>query len=86
MPDRTTSGPVKAKSWILCDTDTFEDECCTEKGTVTVDAGVEEGWSLVKVEKSGGGRAGRAELKALVELAGARWKEWNKVLQDATGS
>ena len=86
MPDRATSGPFKAKSWILCDTDTFEDDCCTEKGTVTVDAGVEEGWSLVKVEKSGGGRAGRAELKELVELAGARWKEWNKVLQDATKS
>jgi exosome complex component RRP43 len=86
IPDKTTSGPVKAKSWILCDTDTFEDDCCAEKGTVTVDAGVEEGWNLVKVEKSGGGRAGRSELKDLVELAGVRWKEWNKVLQDATKS
>jgi exosome complex component RRP43 len=84
LPEKTTSSLVKAKSWILCDTDTFEDDCCTEKGTLTVDEASRGNWSLVKVEKSGGGRAGRSELKELVELAGARWEEWNKVLQDAT--
>jgi exosome complex component RRP43 len=83
-PEKITSGSVKTKSWILCDTDTLEDGCCAEKGTVTVDEASSGDWNLVKMEKSGGGRAGRAELKDLMAVAGARWKEWETVLQDAT--
>jgi exosome complex component RRP43 len=84
IPEKTTSGSGKAKSWILCDTDTFEDDCCVEKGTLTVDEASPGNWNLVKIEKSGGGRAGSVELKELVALAGSRWKEWNDVLQTAT--
>jgi exosome complex component RRP43 len=83
VPDKMTGGSGQAKSWILCDTDTFEDDCCTEKGTVTVDEASMGSWNLVKIEKRGGGRAGRAELKELVEWAGTRWREWDRVLQDA---
>ena len=86
VPEKTTTGLEKAKSWILCDTDTVEDDCCTEKGTVTVDEASQGSWSLVRMEKNGGGRVGRIEVKELVELAGARWKEWNRVLQDAVKS
>ena len=86
MPEKTISGSGNAKSWILCDTDAFEDDCCAEKGTVTVDEASHRNLDLVKMEKSGGGRAGRVEMKALVELAGARWKEWNRVLVEATKS
>lgn len=84
IPEKTTSGSVTAKSWILCDTDTFEDDCCAEKGTLTVDEASPGNWNLVKIEKCGGGRAGSAALKELVALAGSRWKEWNDVLQTAT--
>lgn len=86
VPEKIPSGFVKTKSWILCDTDTFEDDCCAEKGTVTVDEASPGNWKLVKIEKSGGGRAGSAKLTELVALAGFRWKEWNEVLQTATGS
>ena len=86
MPEKANSASVGAKSWVLCDTDTFEDDCCIEKGTVTVDGASEGEWSVLKIEKSGGGRAGRVELKELVNLAGARSKEWKRVLQDALQS
>ena len=86
VPEKANRGSGEAKSWILCDTDTFEDDCCVEKGTVTVD-GTDRGTrSVLKMEKSGGGRAGGAELKELVGLAGARWNEWSSVLQDAVKS
>ena len=86
IPDKTTNGSGSAKSWILCDMDTFEDDCCMEKGTVVVDEASSGLWNLVKMEKCGGGRAGRVELQELVALAGSRWKEWHTVLQEVTES
>ena len=85
VPEKRTAGLSKATSWVLSDLDTFEEGCCTEKGTVTVDQ-TNRKWQVLKLEKSGGGRAGVAELKALVELANARWNEWNKILHDAMKS
>jgi exosome complex component RRP43 len=84
IPEKMTSGSVEGMSWTLCDTDTFEDGCCAENGTVTVDEASPGNWKLLKIEKGGGGRVGSAEVKELVALAGSRWNEWNQVLQTAT--
>lgn len=36
---------------------------------------------VVGLEKIGGGMLRGRDLKMLVELAGARWREWNGVLR-----
>lgn len=67
---------------ILVDMDAFEEDICAEKGTVVVsgDNGV-----VVGVEKIGGGMVRGRDLRILVELAGARWREWSGVLGQSRG-
>ncbi len=81
VPEKRTIGLSKATNWILSDLETFEEGCCVEKGTVTIDQTSRGKWEILKMEKSGGGRAGTVELTALLELARARWNEWEQVLQ-----
>lgn len=83
VPEKRTLALSKTTEWILSDLDTFEEGCCAERGTVTVDCAGKGKFHVLKIEKSGGGRAGRPELKQLVERAGARWTEWERVLRDA---
>ena len=83
VPEVRTGGVAGAQKWVLCDVDAFEEGCCTERGTVTVDKDDVGKALLLKVEKSGGGGVGTAELRQLNELAGLRWTEWNRVLQEA---
>lgn len=73
----SSSSSKSKEAIILVDMDSFEEDICTEKGTVVVsgDNGV-----VVGVEKIGGGMLRGRDLKMLVELAGARWREWSGVL------
>lgn len=73
----SSSASKSKKAIILVDMDSFEEDICLEKGTVVVsgDNGV-----VVGLEKIGGGMLRGRDLKMLVELAGARWREWSGVL------
>ncbi|KAI9817528.1 MAG: hypothetical protein M1827_001138 [Pycnora praestabilis] len=70
----------KAERWLLADPDTFEEGLCREVISVVVDfEGCKEG-RVLRIEKSGGGVIGKAEMREIVDMAGERWKEWRKVL------
>ena len=73
----SSSSSKSKEAIILVDMDAFEEDICTEKGTVVVsgDNGV-----VVGVEKIGGGMVKGQDLRMLVELAGARWREWSRII------
>ncbi len=64
---------------VLCDPDAFEG-CCREQGCVIVDLDTKGRVVVVKMEKNGGGSLGGSGLRELVEGAGERWKDWQRVL------
>lgn len=74
----STASPLKqrdeAESWILADPDGFEEDVCREVLTVVVDQGM-----LLKVEKCGGSRVGRDDVRKCVELALGQWQRGVKV-------
>ena len=82
---RFTRPEAAQEKWVLVDPDGFEEGCCDEVGTITVDLSPPFGASgprtrIVKLEKSGGVGVGIAEVKELVAIAEKRWKEWRDVL------
>lgn len=81
LPSSSSTSKSK-EAIILVDMDAFEEDICAEKGTVVVsgDNGV-----VVGMEKIGGGRVRGQELRILVDLAGARWREWSGVLSWGRG-
>lgn len=64
--------------WTLSDPDAFEEAVCDESVCVVVDEG---GKVVRRIEKSGGGIAGREEMKGLVRRAGERWREVDGALR-----
>lgn len=68
-----------SKAWLLADPDEFEDPLCRETVSVTVDASAGE-TRVLRIEKSGGGVVGVAEMRDLVVAATERWKEWAAAL------
>jgi exosome complex component RRP43 len=60
---------------ILVGLDVMEEECCAEKGSVTVDEN-----RIVRLEKWGGSGVGIQEIGQIMELAKTRWTEWRTVL------
>lgn len=75
-------GERREGSWILADTDGFEERCCDEEITVVVREGGEEGrdMEVLRVEKEGGGVVGKKEMRELVEMAEERWRDWRGIL------
>jgi exosome complex component RRP43 len=71
-----------AERWILCGTDAFEEECCEEVGTITVDEH-RDGLEIVKLEKNGGLVVGMSEIRELCQLARTRRHEWQGVVKGA---
>lgn len=75
----SSASPLKqrseAESWVLADPDGFEEEVCREVLTVVVDQG-----KVLKVEKHGGPRVGRAEVKECVDLATRQWQARTKLV------
>ena len=73
------------EKWVLVDPDGFEEGCCAESGTVTVDMSKGDaesgGTRLVKLEKSGGTSVAGQDLKELVTVAEKRWQEFRDVLE-----
>jgi exosome complex component RRP43 len=64
----------------LADPDGFEEGLCKERVTIVVDR-ADTGFTVRRIEKSGGTVLGKGEMKNIVELAEARWKE----VRDAIG-
>ena len=71
---------VDKKHWILVDPDTFEESLCEESVTVVVDC-VDRQTKLLSLSKSGGTIVGRKEMKEIVSLAEARWKDLSLLLK-----
>lgn len=75
----STASPLKqrsvAASWTLADPDGFEEDICREALTVVVDQG-----KVLKIEKHGGPRLGRDEIKTCARLAVDQWQSWTKLL------
>ena len=61
---------------LLIDLDNMEEECCQEKGSVTVDEDV-----ILRIEKFGGGAMSAKDITEVLTLAQTRWEEWKKVIQ-----
>jgi exosome complex component RRP43 len=77
-------GLKEDRTWILADPDTFEEALCREAVTVVLD--YDDGNAKIRqIEKSGGAVVGREQMGNMVDMAQARWAEWNGVLQDETG-
>lgn len=74
----STASPLKqrseAESWVLADPDGFEEEICREVLTVVVDDG-----KVLKVEKHGGSRVGKDDVKKCAELAFGQWQRSMKL-------
>ena len=83
VPEKWMTRQANTTKWVLYDLDTFEEGCCSEQGTITIDKADSYSWNLVKIEKSGGGRVGMEEMKKLVGLAQRRWGDFDSVLQAA---
>ncbi|KAH0543194.1 hypothetical protein FGG08_002455 [Glutinoglossum americanum] len=83
--ERGSVGGDGAGKWILADPDAFEEGLCRESVTVVVDCEEAEGGGvktrIVRLEKRGGGSAGKAEIKEVVEMATERWRVWRDVLK-----
>lgn len=78
------SGHQKAKTTVLLDVDSFEDDVCLEKGNVTVEC-LRGGCRILRLEKVGGhGILSSEEMKAILKSAQQRWNDWKKIL-DASG-
>jgi exosome complex component RRP43 len=75
MPVPLSFGIFEGK--LLVDLDTMEEECCEEKGSVTVDE-----TTILRIEKSGGGAMGGKEMVEVLGLAQNRWTEWKKICGD----
>ncbi|KAG6991408.1 hypothetical protein G7Y79_00052g087480 [Physcia stellaris] len=67
------------QKWCLVDMDGFEEGCVRETACVVV-KGEGKGAEIVRIEKGGGGLAGRDEMRELVGAAGRRWREWRGLL------
>ncbi|MCJ1248256.1 hypothetical protein MMC30_005473 [Trapelia coarctata] len=74
------------EKYILADLDDFEESLCDEQVTVVVDratSGTRKGkgkeMKLLRIEKSGGGVVGVEEMRACVQMAEGRWKQWRAV-------
>ena len=63
---------------VLVDPDDFEEGCCDEEGTIVVD---EAGARICRIECAGGSGLGVKGVRAMVERAGERWKEWMSLLK-----
>ncbi|KAI9875108.1 MAG: hypothetical protein M1830_008872 [Pleopsidium flavum] len=68
------------RAWILADPDTFEEGLCRESVSVVVDCTSSHTVKIVKIEKDGGGIVGLKEMREVVEMAGERWRQWQKVV------
>ncbi|KAF3491394.1 3' exoribonuclease family protein [Arthroderma uncinatum] len=66
--------------WILADPDAFEESLCPERVCVVLDAS--SNVKILRLEKNGGFYVGKDEMKDIVNLATARWKEWKILLKD----
>ncbi|KAI9701243.1 MAG: hypothetical protein M1836_001912 [Candelina mexicana] len=74
------AGEQKTQAWILADPDTFEEELCRESVSIVVQCSDDGEVRIKKIEKSGGGFIGKEEMRALVAMAGERWREWHKLI------
>jgi exosome complex component RRP43 len=68
------------KHWILVDPDTFEEALCDESVTVIVDCSSGK-TNMLGISKLGGTIVGMREMKEIVDLAEARWKDLSKLLK-----
>lgn len=71
-------------STLLVDLDVFEDGVCEEKGSVTLDASNDKP-VVIKIEKVGGrGALEMSDVRTVIQLATARWKEFKNVLNKSS--
>ena len=72
-----------AEKYVLVDPDGFEEDCCEEIGTITVE--ISRGsLKIVRLEKAGGMGIGVSEMKQLVRAAQKRHDEWRSLLDEST--
>jgi len=50
-PEKRSGSLSKAPGWVLSDLDSFEESCCVEKGTVTIDSAGKGKWEVLKMQK-----------------------------------
>jgi exosome complex component RRP43 len=79
-PGKMKGSKNERETWVLADPDGFEEGLCKERVTVVVDR-ADTGFTVRRIEKSGGTVLGKREMKNIVELAETRWKE----VRDAIG-
>jgi len=73
-------GVKEARTWMLADPDTLEEDLCNESVTMVVDSS--SGRTVVRrIEKAGGGVVGKETLSTCMETARMRWGEWSGILQ-----
>lgn len=71
-----------AQSTLLVDLDAFEDDTCSEKGCIMIDASTGK---IASLEKAGGtGALDVQRIKQLVGLVGQRAEEWKNLLEVET--
>lgn len=83
VPEQRAKRGKENQSWVLVDMDAFEEECCEEQGTVTVDLSDNGAIEIVRIEKNGGTISNVRTIKEMTNVAGNRWQEWKSVLDRA---
>ncbi|KAK2852133.1 hypothetical protein FQN49_005340 [Arthroderma sp. PD_2] len=69
--------------WVLADPDAFEESLCPERVCVVVDNDPSsQHVKIIRLQKNGGFYVGKEEMKDIVNLATARWKEWKILLSN----
>lgn len=66
---------------VLVDPDDFEESCCSQTVTVTVD---QNGAKILRIEMEGGVLLDSGDMKKLVGKAGQRWEEWKFVMDSVS--